>query len=121
ARKRRRKQKSCWIFLEDFCQDLLTGSGTRSTHLPGRGGGWESESLRVFNTRQESGNGDPRAENWVPICASIWDQNPRLRSRSPCDSYPEMGGVCYEPGRPNRGVRCDGPGLVTTRSCWARR
>src|SRR5215471_4660721 len=21
---------------------------------------------------------DPRAENWVPICASIWDQNPRL-------------------------------------------
>src|SRR5215470_15146101 len=24
---------------------------------PGRGGGWESESLRVFNTRQESSNG----------------------------------------------------------------
>jgi hypothetical protein len=24
---------------------------------PGRGGGWESESSRVFNTRQESGNG----------------------------------------------------------------
>src|SRR5262249_44124243 len=23
----------------------------------------------------------------------------------------EMGGVCYEPGRPNRGVRCDGPDL----------
>src|SRR5262249_58586569 len=21
---------------------------------------------------------DPRAENWVPICASMWDQNPRL-------------------------------------------
>jgi hypothetical protein len=21
---------------------------------------------------------DPRAENWVPISASIWDQNPRL-------------------------------------------
>ena len=41
------------------------------------GGGWESESLRVCNTRQESGNG-ARAENWVSICASIWDQNPRL-------------------------------------------
>src|SRR6516165_2109222 len=24
---------------------------------PGRGAGWESESLRVFNTRQESGKG----------------------------------------------------------------
>src|SRR5262249_57666277 len=21
---------------------------------------------------------DPRAENWVPICASIWDPDPRL-------------------------------------------
>jgi hypothetical protein len=21
---------------------------------------------------------DPRAENWVPICASTWDPNPRL-------------------------------------------
>jgi hypothetical protein len=21
---------------------------------------------------------DPRTENWVPICPSIWDQNPRL-------------------------------------------
>ena len=25
---------------------------------------------------------DPRAENWVPICASIWDQNPETGSRS---------------------------------------
>src|SRR5215471_4373661 len=24
----------------------------------------------------------PRAENWVPICASIWDQNPETGSRS---------------------------------------
>jgi hypothetical protein len=30
---------------------------------------------------------DPRTENWVPTCASIWDQNPRPGSRSPGDSY----------------------------------
>jgi hypothetical protein len=28
---------------------------------------------------------DPRAENWVPICASIWDQNARLGPGSPGD------------------------------------
>src|SRR5262252_10264102 len=28
---------------------------------------------------------DPKAENWVPICASIWDQNPRLGPGSPGD------------------------------------
>src|SRR5215467_2442485 len=28
---------------------------------------------------------DPRAENWVPICASMWDQNPRLGPGSPGD------------------------------------
>src|SRR5262245_64875029 len=49
---------------------------------PGRGGGWESESLPVFNTRQESGNGTQVLRTGVPICASIWDQNPRLGSRS---------------------------------------
>ena len=52
-----------------------------------------SESLRVFNTRQESGNG-ARAENWVSICASIWDQNPETGSRSfPAIAIREMGGV----------------------------
>jgi hypothetical protein len=36
---------------------------------------------------------DPRAENWVPICASTWDQDPeKTGSRSPSDSYLEMGG-----------------------------
>jgi len=48
---------------------------------PGRGGGWESESLRVFNTRQESGSGTrelrtgtrsvpqygTRIRDWVPL------------------------------------------------------
>src|SRR5215813_8507873 len=48
--------------------------------LPGRGGGWGAESLRVFNTRQESGNGTrelitgsrsvpqygTRIRDWVP-------------------------------------------------------
>jgi len=33
---------------------------------------------------------DPRTENWVPTCASIWDQNLPL---IPSDSRPEMGGV----------------------------
>src|SRR5262245_36615897 len=37
---------------------------------------------------------DPRAENWVPICASIWDRYPRLGPASPGGSYLEMGGVC---------------------------
>jgi hypothetical protein len=38
---------------------------------------------------------DPRAENWVPICASAWDQDPeKTGSRFPSDSYLEMGGVC---------------------------
>ena len=37
---------------------------------------------------------DPRAENWVPICASIWDQNPETGSRSfPAIAIREMGGV----------------------------
>ena len=47
-----------------------------------------------------------RIRDWVPLSLRL---------------LLEMGGVCYEPGRPNRGVRCDGPELVTTRSCWARR
>src|SRR6516164_2007431 len=52
---------------------------------PGRGAGWESESLRVFNTRQESGNGTPklrtgsrsvlqygtRIRDWVPVRLAI--------------------------------------------------
>jgi hypothetical protein len=28
---------------------------------------------------------DPKAENWVPICASMWDQNPRLGSHCSSD------------------------------------
>src|SRR5215469_18740389 len=62
---------------------------------PGRGGGWESESLRVFNTRQESGQWDPRTENWVPTCASIWDPQSESGFRSPGDSYLEIGDVCF--------------------------
>src|SRR5215468_7254734 len=52
---------------------------------PGRGGGWESESLRVCSTRQESGNGTRVLRIGVAICASIWDQNPRLGPGSPGD------------------------------------
>src|SRR5215469_6056617 len=47
-------------------------------------GGWQSESLRVFNTRQESGNGT-RELDWVQICASIWDPDPRLGPGLPGD------------------------------------
>jgi hypothetical protein len=36
---------------------------------------------------------DLKAENWVPICASIWDQDP-TGSHSARGSYLEMGGVC---------------------------
>ena len=89
----------CWIILEDFCQDLLTGSGTRSTHLPGRGGGWESESLPVFNTRQESGNGDPSTENWSPDVRLNIGSESETGSRLSGGSYLEMGGVCLAPRR----------------------
>src|SRR5215467_3924328 len=54
---RKEAEKSFAIFSRKIFGFSRTGSGTRSTHLPGRGGGWESESLRVFNPRQESGNG----------------------------------------------------------------
>src|SRR5262249_20713663 len=64
---------------------------------------------------------DPRAENWVPICAS--NMGPESETEVPLSLrlLLEMGGVCYQPGRPIGGVGCDGPGLVTTGSCWARR
>src|SRR5215475_1963104 len=72
---------------------------------PGKGRGWESESFRVFNTRQESGNGTRVAENWVPIGASIWDPDPRLGSRSSGGSYLEIGGRARLGRlRPGRGV-----------------
>ena len=52
---------------------------------PVEGGGWESDSLRVFNTRQESGNGTrklrtrsrsvlqygTRIGDWVPVRLAI--------------------------------------------------
>src|SRR5215813_12551369 len=37
---------------------------------------------------------DPRAENWVPICASIWGPESETGSHSPGGRYLEMGGVC---------------------------
>src|SRR5262252_6807863 len=54
----------------------------------GRRGGWESESLRVFNTRQESGNGTRELRTRSSICASIWDPDPRLGPARPGDSHP---------------------------------
>ena|SRR6516164_9549378 len=36
---------------------------------------------------------DPRADNRVPICASIWDQNLRLGPALSANSYLEMGSV----------------------------
>jgi hypothetical protein len=42
---------------------------------------------------------DPRAENWVPICASIWDPEPRLGPALPAVAYLEMGGVYLAPRR----------------------
>ena len=55
------------------------------------GGRWESVFARLQHTpgiRQW----DPKAENWVPIGASIWDPDPRLGSRSSGGSYLEIGG-----------------------------
>src|SRR5215467_9434028 len=62
---------------------------------PVEGGGWESESLRVFNTRQESGNGTRVLRIGVPTCASIWDPQSESGSCSPGDSYLEIGDVCF--------------------------
>ena len=47
-----------------------------------------------------------RIRDWVPLSLRL---------------LLEMGGVCYEPGRPNRGVRCDGPGLVIYPTLVGRR
>src|SRR5262245_47849356 len=65
-----------WFF--HFCN---SGPVQTGRPRPGRGGGWESESLRGFNTRQESGNGTrklrtgsrsvlqygTRIRDWVPL------------------------------------------------------
>src|SRR5262245_29260770 len=50
----RNTKSFCWIFIFSFSK-----LGPVQTGRPRRGEGedWESESLRVFNTRQESGNG----------------------------------------------------------------
>src|SRR5262245_34484715 len=80
-------EKKQEIFCDFLSKDFWffeTGSGTRSRPPAGRRGGWESESLRVFNTRQESGNGT-RELDWVQICASIWDPDPRLGPGLPGD------------------------------------
>jgi hypothetical protein len=36
---------------------------------------------------------DPKAENWVPICASIWDRNPIL-GPALCSDIRENGRWC---------------------------
>src|SRR5262249_22413700 len=78
---RKEAEKSFAIFSRKIFGFSRTGSGTRSTHLPGRRGGRESESLRAFNTRQESGKGTrvlgtgsrsvlqygTRIRDWVPL------------------------------------------------------
>jgi hypothetical protein len=50
------KEKGRKIFLLDS-SFLKLGPVQTGRPPPGKGGGWESESLRVFNPRQESGNG----------------------------------------------------------------
>src|SRR6516225_982965 len=78
--KRQRDQKRK-TFLLNFLFFLKSGPVQTGRPPPGRGGGWESESLRVFNTRQESGNGTPKLRtgsrsvlqygtgirDWVPV------------------------------------------------------
>src|SRR5262249_33712129 len=67
--------------LLSFCFPIrISELGPVQTGRPpaGRGGGWESESLRVFNTRQESGNGTRELRTGSRSVPSIWEQNPRL-------------------------------------------
>src|SRR5215472_14329334 len=70
---------------------------------PGRGGGWESESLRVFNTRQESGNGTrelrtgsrsvpqygARIRDWGPALAAIAMSGGRLNGQKNSTQRPK--------------------------------
>src|SRR5215467_4508371 len=72
---------------------MISGPVQTGEPPPGREGGWESEPLRVFNTRQESGNGTRELRAGSRSVPSIWDQKSETGSRSPGDSYPEMGGV----------------------------
>src|SRR5262245_1379437 len=65
------------------------GSGADPPTPRRRRGGWESESLRVFNTRQKSGKWGPESRGIGPICASMW--RIETGSRSPGDSYLGIG------------------------------
>jgi hypothetical protein len=47
-----KKKTFRWIFLRGFFSDFCELGPVQTPHpLAGRGGGWESESLRVFKTR----------------------------------------------------------------------
>ena len=53
--------------------------GPVQTGRPPLGAGADgSRSLCASSTHARNRQWDPRPQNWVPICASIWDQNPRL-------------------------------------------
>src|SRR5262249_61311029 len=49
---------------------------------------------------------DPRTENWVPMCDSIWDPDSETGSHSCGGRYVEMGGVCLSVRRGTRTRAC---------------
>src|SRR5262249_6267191 len=53
---------------------------------PRRGDGADgSRSLCASSTHARNPAMGPESKSWVPICASIWDQNPKLGPSSPGD------------------------------------
>src|SRR6516165_11333967 len=84
-KRKERRNFSCRFL---FFRFLKSGPVQTGRPPPVERGGWESDSLRVFNTRQESGNGTrklrTRSRSVLQYGTSIGDWVPvRLAIRSP--------------------------------------
>jgi hypothetical protein len=77
------KEKGRKIFLLDS-SFLKLGPVQTGRPPPGKGGGGESESLRVFNPRQESGNGTRELRTGPDLCLNMGPES-EAGSRSPSD------------------------------------
>src|SRR5262249_40854067 len=85
--RRNGKQRSSRNLILDFFLVSFSKLGPVQTGRPPLvgGGGWQSESLRVLNTRQEFGNGTRELRTGSSICGQYGTRNPRLGPGSPGD------------------------------------